>query len=108
MIGAPIFMRETKKIRFSILAITFALLAGAMPAHGQSDKQPNIIVVMADDHAQWALGAYGLDQIDTPNIDFTLDERLFLWFADGFESMDESAWSSGFGNLSVVDGAGSK
>ena len=25
---------------------------------------------MADDHAQWAVGAYGLEEIDTPNIDW--------------------------------------
>lgn len=40
-----------------------------MQAALASDK-PNIVVVMADDHAQWALGAYGLDEIDTPNIDW--------------------------------------
>jgi arylsulfatase A-like enzyme len=41
-------------------------------------RPPNIIVVMGDDHAQWAVGAYGLDALDTPNIDW-LAERGVLF-----------------------------
>jgi arylsulfatase A-like enzyme len=33
---------------------------------------------MADDHAQWALGAYGLEQIDTPNIDFLAEQGVLF------------------------------
>jgi choline-sulfatase len=58
----------------------FALLIAAMfvavPASAQTTSPPNIIVVMADDHAQWALGAYGLEQIDTPNIDWLADQGV--------------------------------
>lgn len=36
-------------------------------------NRPNIIVVLADDMAQWAMGAYGLDQINTPNLDYLAD-----------------------------------
>ena len=33
---------------------------------------------MGDDHAQWALGAYGLEQIDTPNIDWLADQGILF------------------------------
>ena len=46
----------------------------AVPA--ESAPLPNIIVIMADDHAQWALGAYGLAGIDTPNIDWLAAEGV--------------------------------
>ncbi len=46
---------------FSVTTIT---------VYAQSSAPPNIVIVMTDDHAQWALGSYGLDQIETPNIDW--------------------------------------
>ena len=48
----------------------------ALPAPAQTVERPNIVIVMADDHAQWALGAYGLSQIDTPNIDWLADQGV--------------------------------
>ncbi len=46
-------------------------------ALGQEEiPQPNIIVVMSDDHGQWALGAYGLKHIDTPNLDWLADRGV--------------------------------
>ena len=42
----------------------------------QAAEPPNIVVIMADDHAQWALGAYGLDEIDTPSIDWLAREGV--------------------------------
>lgn len=33
-------------------------------------KSPNILVVMTDDHAQWAVGAYGHPQLTTPSMDW--------------------------------------
>lgn len=32
-------------------------------------ERPNIVVFMSDDHAQWAVGSYGNDEIFTPSID---------------------------------------
>ncbi len=32
-------------------------------------KRPNVIVVLNDDHGQWALGCYGNKEIRTPNLD---------------------------------------
>jgi choline-sulfatase len=55
----------------------FLLAIAASPiVFGETQVRPNIIVVMADDHAQWALGAYGLDEIDTPNIDWLADQGV--------------------------------
>jgi len=30
----------------------------------------NILVFLTDDHAQWAMGAYGSQELHTPNLDF--------------------------------------
>ncbi|MGI9204630.1 MAG: sulfatase family protein [Woeseiaceae bacterium] len=54
------------------------LLLCASTSLGQTADRPNIIVVMADDHAQWALGAYGLSQIDTPNIDWLANQGVLF------------------------------
>ncbi len=32
-------------------------------------RQPNVILIYTDDHAQWAVGAYGNKEIHTPNMD---------------------------------------
>lgn len=31
--------------------------------------RPNILVIMSDDHAQWAAGCYGAQELHTPNLD---------------------------------------
>ena len=31
---------------------------------------PNILVIMSDDHAQWASGCYGVRELDTPALDY--------------------------------------
>ena len=51
------------------IALTQTLVARAA-------ESPNIIVIMADDHAQWATGAYGLEEIETPNIDWLAREGV--------------------------------
>lgn len=43
--------------------------AEAETNHAASAHRPNIIVVYTDDHAQWAVGAYGNKEIHTPNMD---------------------------------------
>ncbi len=50
--------------------ILLGLLAAATSADERSVGSPNIVVVMGDDHAQWALGSHGLTQIQTPNLDW--------------------------------------
>ncbi len=53
-----------------ILAAVLIWSCSGLAAEEPSASRPNIIVVMGDDHAQWAMGAYGLKQIDTPNLDW--------------------------------------
>jgi choline-sulfatase len=43
-------------------------LVGALAAFAAA-RPPNIIIVNTDDHAQWAVGAYGNREVHTPNID---------------------------------------
>jgi arylsulfatase A-like enzyme len=38
-------------------------------SHSMTDEPPNVLVVMSDDHAQWASGAYGHEGVSTPAID---------------------------------------
>lgn len=56
----------------------FALLLAQLADPASAAERPNIIVVMADDHAQWALGAYGLQQMHTPNIDWLAREGVLF------------------------------
>lgn len=57
------------RILLGLLA-TLLLANMAHAASAKAAERPNIIVVMADDHGQWALGAYGLKYIQTPNLDW--------------------------------------
>ncbi len=43
--------------------------AAALPSFSQSGRRPNIIYIMADDHASHAISAYGSRVNRTPNID---------------------------------------
>ncbi len=60
------------------LALNLAEAETAEETVRSTPRPSNIIVVMGDDHAQWAVGAYGLDALDTPNIDW-LAERGVLF-----------------------------
>lgn len=39
-------------------------------AADRGDDRPNILVVMTDDHGQWACGAYGNRELRTPSMDY--------------------------------------
>jgi len=50
-----------------LLAITlFVSLASHADA---ARRQPNVVLFQTDDHAQWAVGAYGNKEVETPNMD---------------------------------------
>ena len=72
--GAPLWGRLF--FILSWLVLSAPVSASDQPA--KSEQRQNIIVVMADDHAQWALGAYGLDQIETPNIDWLAEQGILF------------------------------
>lgn len=38
----------------------------------------NILVVLSDDHAQWALGCYGNEQVRTPSLDYLADTGVVM------------------------------
>ena len=61
---------------FFVLGTWLVFALASMPL--RAEGPPNIIVVMADDHGQWALGSYGLEQLDTPNIDFLADQGVLF------------------------------
>jgi uncharacterized sulfatase len=42
---------------------------GRMRSEGQQKRLPNLLFVLTDDQAQWAVGAYGNADIHTPNMD---------------------------------------
>ncbi len=51
----------------AVIASTIA--AGIAIAADEAPKRPNIVFIMADDHAEQAISAYGSELIATPNID---------------------------------------
>ena len=65
--------RRSRKGAPFFVAVCALLAAAGLAA---DERPPNIVVIMADDHAQWALGAYGLDELDTPNIDWLAAEGV--------------------------------
>src|SRR5262245_63937344 len=57
---------RTHLARLLTLPLLLAVLPPALPA---AEKQPNILYLMADDHAAHALSAYGSKVNKTPNLD---------------------------------------
>ena len=51
-----------------IVLSALAMLAAKLPLAGQSERL-NIISIVTDDHADWAVGAYGNPEVQTPHMD---------------------------------------
>ena len=45
-------------------------------------KRPNLVFLLTDDQAQWAVGAYGNDDIHTPNMDKLAEEGISVEVID--------------------------
>ena len=58
------------------------LVAALSVALAASARQPNVLLIFTDDHAQWAVGAYGNRDVRTPNIDRLAAEGMR--FTQGF------------------------
>jgi arylsulfatase A-like enzyme len=56
----------------------FGIMASAAAGYGAGQEQPNIIYIMADDHASHAISAYGSRINKTPNIDRIAREGMRL------------------------------
>jgi arylsulfatase A-like enzyme len=76
--------------RAALLMISLALAGASMTdtatagsdTAGRSGERPNVIVIMADDHAQKAISSYSTELIQTPNIDRIAKEGIR--FANSF------------------------
>ncbi|PHR54300.1 MAG: sulfatase [Robiginitomaculum sp.] len=70
-------MSLMKRILASLLMVFLAPTALRAQTAELADR-PNIIVIMADDHGQWAMGAYGLKYIQTPNLDWLAETGVLF------------------------------
>ncbi len=52
------------------------LLLAALPAAAQNRQQPNVLLVLSDDHSAAHVGAYGNADIKTPNLDAFAKEGM--------------------------------
>ncbi len=57
---------------------TFASVLSAFAISAEAAKKPNILFVLTDDQAAWALGASGNPQAITPNMDRLANEGAYL------------------------------
>ena len=65
------------RVAMVIMSTTCALLPcrrGLTDQHAATSvkstgKRPNVVLIMTDDHAQWAVGGYGNKDVHTPHID---------------------------------------
>lgn len=62
--------------RYTQIVLLFLLLFITSCKINNSPKQPNIIFIMSDDHAQKAISAYSPELIQTPNIDRIANEGM--------------------------------
>jgi len=60
------------------LSVVVGLALPHTSAQGQRPDRPNIIFIMADDHAAHAIGAYGSKVNKTPNLDRLAREGALL------------------------------
>lgn len=45
------------------------VLGIAATVHAEDESRPNVLLIFTDDHGQWAVGAYGNEDVHTPNLD---------------------------------------
>lgn len=66
--------------RYVLLFVLFTLfiLSSCSQSNQTDSDKPNIIFIMADDHAFQAISAYGYDLIETPNIDRLANEGMLF------------------------------
>ncbi len=68
-----------RKLPWVVAALTAGIVIWLVVLRAPSPSlPPNIIVIMADDHAQLAISAYDGSLIDTPNIDRLADEGILF------------------------------
>ena len=66
----------------TILCLCRSEISATQTQTGATTKRPNVLLIYTDDHAQWAVGAYGNQDVHTPNIDRLAAQGLR--FTQGF------------------------
>ncbi len=59
-------------------SLALILVIGLMKTYAQETQRPNVIFIMADDHANRTIGAYGSGLNTTPNIDRIANEGAIM------------------------------
>jgi arylsulfatase A-like enzyme len=67
-----------KSTGYTIILLSFLLAGCRQYPSGTNEKQPNIIFIMADDHATQALSCYGSKLIETLNLDRIASEGMLF------------------------------
>lgn len=59
----------TNRFGAAFLVIVLLACGSPLPEEAGSNRPPDIILFLADDHGQWAAGPYGNDEVETPTLD---------------------------------------
>ena len=59
------------------VSLPVSALAAPQPAQEQTEKQPNIILIVADDLGYGDLSCYGAHRIQTPGMDRIANEGIY-------------------------------
>ncbi len=75
--------KEAMKRRDWLKAVSATIFLGGVTAMGSEQVRslPNLLFVLTDDQAKWAVGAYGNSDIHTPNMDRLAREGMRFNFA---------------------------
>jgi len=76
--------QSMKKILFASISLLVLIACGTKLSQKSTEKPPNILFIMSDDHAYQAVSAYGYGLNNTPNIDRIAKEGAI--FHKGFVS----------------------
>src|SRR5690625_3512846 len=67
-----------KEMIYRLYILIIPLLFIQTQIIAQNQEQPNIVLIISDDHAYQTISAYGYDQVETPQIDRIADEGMRL------------------------------
>lgn len=69
---------RTLRATFAVVMLIASVALTGQSASGPESKRPNILLVVADDHAQWAAAPYGHPLVRTPTLDFLAESGLMM------------------------------